>query len=210
MDGHGNDCLGRQHPHLSGGRYCAQTTATPTSIVSRKIHGAAGPFDILPLTGSAGVECRTGGVNRDYQIVFTFPSPVTVNGASADPEPGKSGSVAGPPTIGPDGSQVTVNLTGVSDAQTLRVTLSGVNNGTSTTDAVVSMKLLLGDSTGNGTVNSTDVGQIKANVGATLSPSNFRSDVTANGSINSSDVGAVKAASGGGAAAATAAPDRKS
>ena len=36
--------------------------AVPSSVVSRKVHGMAGTFDInLPLTGTAGVECRSGG-----------------------------------------------------------------------------------------------------------------------------------------------------
>ena len=42
--------------------------------VSRKMHGAA-VFDIaLPLTGTAGIECRTGGANGDHQVIMTFPS----------------------------------------------------------------------------------------------------------------------------------------
>ena len=49
--------------------------------VSRKMHGAAA-FDIdLPLTGTAGIECRTGGVNGDHQVITTFPSPVSVTTA---------------------------------------------------------------------------------------------------------------------------------
>ena len=40
-------------------------------------------FDInLPLTGDAGIECRSGGASNDYQIVFSFPSSVTFTNAS--------------------------------------------------------------------------------------------------------------------------------
>ncbi len=60
------------------------------------------------------------------------------------------------------------------------------------------MNLLHGDVNSNGAVNSSDVGQVKVNVGTPLTQANFRSDVTGNGSVNSSDVGAVKAASGAG------------
>ncbi len=49
------------------------------SAVSRKMHGAAGTFDIaLPLTGPAGIEPRSGGATSDHQIVVS----VTCNGPS--------------------------------------------------------------------------------------------------------------------------------
>ncbi len=51
------------------------------SAVSRKTHGAAGPFDIaLPLTGTPGIECRSAGGTSDYTMVVTFASNVTVAG----------------------------------------------------------------------------------------------------------------------------------
>ncbi len=91
-----------------------------------------------------------------------------------------------------------MNLSDVADAQTLMLRLSGV---TGTSGHVmppmnVSLQVLAGDVSGNGTVNATDVAQVKANIGAPLNAANFRCDVTANGSISSSDVGAVKAAQG--------------
>ena len=37
----------------------------PLSVVSRKVHGAAGTLDIpLPLTGAPGIECRSGGTDQ--------------------------------------------------------------------------------------------------------------------------------------------------
>ena len=158
--------------------------SAPTSVVSRKTQGTAGAFDInLPLDGNAGVECRSGGVNSEHQIVLTFPSAVTLSGASVTPEPGQSGSVVGSPGISPDGKTVTVNLTAVTDAQTITLTLSGVNNGTSTNDVGVPMHLVLGDTTANGVVNASDIGQTKSQSGQAVTNSNFRTDVTANGEI---------------------------
>ena len=66
----------------------AVTTTTPCpptvqGVVSRKVHGAAGTFDInMPLMGNAGIECRTGGGGNYYQLVFTFPGAVTFTGAT--------------------------------------------------------------------------------------------------------------------------------
>ena len=167
------------------------------SAVSRKTHGAAGQRDInLPLTGAAGIECRSDGTSGDHTLVITFSNTVVSGNAAVA---SGTGSVAGSPAF--NGNAMMVSLTGVSDAQTIAVTLSNVTDtfGQTLPPTSVRMSVLLGDSTGNGVVNSSDVGQVKANAGATLSQTNFRSDVTANGSINSSDVGIVKAASGGGA-----------
>ena len=176
------------------------TASIPTSVVSRKTHGAAGAFDInLPLTGNAGIECRSGGANSDYQVVFTFPTAVTLSGASVTHEAGRSGNMAGAPIVSPDGRTVTLNLTNVTDAQTITMTLSGVNNGTSTNDVTVQMSLLVGDTNGNGVVNASDVSQTKSRSGQAVTTANFRSDVVANGTINASDLALVKSRSGGGA-----------
>jgi len=53
----------------------------PACGVSRERCMGATNFAIdLPLTGTAGIECRTGGVNGDHQVIVTFPTPVTVSG----------------------------------------------------------------------------------------------------------------------------------
>jgi len=97
------------------------------------------------------------------------------------------------------GNTMTVNLTGVANAQTLTVTLSGVTDEFSQVlpDAPVSVNMLIGDTSGNSVVNATDVAQTKGQVGQPVTSSNFRTDVNANGIINTSDVAIVKAHSGG-------------
>ncbi len=165
---------------------------TPTAVVSRKIHGGAGTFDInLPLTGNSGVECRSGGANNDYQIVFTFPSAVTFTNAAVTAGTGSVSSSNGSGT-----TTVTVNLTGVTNAQRITVTLQGASDGTVTGDLNVPMGVLVGDTTVNGTVNASDVSLTKLKSGQAIDSSNFRNDVNVNGSINASDVSSVKLKSG--------------
>ena len=60
----------------------------------------------------------------------------------------------------------------------------------------VPIGVLLGDTTGNGTVNATDVSQAKLQSGQAVTGSNFRNDITVNGSINATDVSSVKLKSG--------------
>ena len=169
----------------------------PTSVVSRKTHGTAGAFDInLPLAGNAGIECRSGGASSDHQVVLTFLNPVTLSSATVTPQPGMSGNMAGPPVISPDGRTVTINLTSVADAQTLTITLSSVNSGTSTSNVTVPMSLLLGDTNADRVVNSGDVLQTRNRSGAATGSTSFRSDVNADGIVNSGDTLLVRAHSG--------------
>ena len=53
-------------------------------------------------------------------------------------------------------SVVTVNLTGVTNAQKITITLFGVNDGTNTGNLGIPMGVLLGDTSGSGTVDSTE------------------------------------------------------
>jgi hypothetical protein len=157
------------------------------SAFSRKIHGAAGTFDVpLPLTGNVGVECRSGGATNDYQMIINFATSVTVQSASVT---SGTGSVS---SFSVSGSQVTVNLTGVTDAQRITMTLHNVNNGNVTGNVPVSMGVLVGDVNGNAVVNATDVALTKSQVGQPVSGSNFREDVNANGTISATDVAIVK------------------
>ena len=172
----------------TGGRYCAQTAPVPQSAFSRKTHGAAGTFDIpLPLTGNVGVECRSGGATNDYQMIINFMTTVTVGSASVTSGTGIVSSFS------VSGSQVTVNLTGVTNAQRITVTLVNVNDGTHMGNVPVSMGVLVGDVNGNAVVNASDVSLTKSQVGQVISGSNFREDVNANGLINSVDAALVKA-----------------
>ena len=133
---------------------------TPTQVVSRKFHGGT-PYDItLPLAGNSGIECRSGGATNDYQVVFTFPSSVTFNNAGVIAGTGTLSSSSGSGT-----TTVTVNLTGVTNAQRITVRLLAASDGTNTGNVDIPMAVLVGDTTGNGTVSASDVSQTKAAIG---------------------------------------------
>src|SRR5205807_7093724 len=177
-----------EHNLDTGGRYCAQAQAPMAqSAFSRKTHGAAGTFDVpLPLTGNVGIECRSGGATNDYQMIINFATTVTVESASVTSGTGSVSSFSGSGM-----SQITVNLTGVTNVQRITVTLFNVNDGTHMGNVPVSMGVLVGDVNGNAVVNASDVSLTKAQVGQTVSGSNFREDVNANGAISATDVAQV-------------------
>ena len=182
--------------------YDTATAPTPPStlrvidVVSRKTHGSAGAFDIHSSNGHVGIEPRSGGTNGDHKIIFTFSSPLLLVGsASVD-----CGSISSS-TLGPGANQYTVNLTGETacDAKYVSITLQNViaTDGTAST-AVLSppIGLLLGDTNGDGTVNSADIAQTKASSGTTVKESNFRTDLTIDGVMNSADIALAKSRSG--------------
>ena len=158
-----------------------------TSVVSRKTHGGAGTYDIdLPGDGSA-IECRSGGVNGDYTLVFTF-----LNSISSCGSP-NTGAVSS----GPNPNQCTVNVTGVANAQDLTVVLTGAIDSTGAIGAASgTMGVLIGDTTADGSVNSADISQTKSQSGQIVGTGNFREDVTVDGNLNSADISLVKSKSG--------------
>jgi hypothetical protein len=171
--------------------YTVPQPPIPTSVVSRKIHGAAGTFDIdLPLVGTPGVECRDfGDANSGHhQIVVTFANSVTLNG-SQNPKvmltAPNGGSVD---TVDVSNSVVTVNLKDVGNEQTITLTLLNVSDGTNSGNVVVPMGVLLGDVNASRRVDSGDVSLVRQQTLQPLTGSNFKEDITVGGRIDSGDV----------------------
>ncbi len=193
VNSEGSVVFGVQFAEGGNAVYVAYAPLAPLSAVSRKTHSAAGTFDVtLPLSGTPGLECRQGNgpTSNDHQIVINFAAPITFTAATVS---SGSGSVA---SSSVSGNQVTVNLTNVANAQTLNVLLSSVTDGTRTSNVTIPVSFLLGDTSDSGSVNSTDVGQTKAQSGVTLGGANFRADVNTSGTINATDVSQVKSAAG--------------
>ena len=170
--------------HTRIGKFRMTAPLALTSAVSRKVHTGAGTFDIsLP-----GVECRSG----DPTIVVTFSNNV-VSGTAAVTS--GVGTVSGTSF---SGNTMTINLSGVTTAQRVVVTMNNVMDtfGQTLPQTSVILSVLIGDTNGNGSVNAADVAQAKAQTGQTVTASNFRNDVNANGAINAADVTIVKQHSG--------------
>ncbi|MDQ6765819.1 MAG: hypothetical protein M3Z22_06950 [Verrucomicrobiota bacterium] len=172
---------------------CGGSAPTVTSAVSRKTHTGVGDFDIplplVPVTGAIGIEPRTGPVVDSHQIIVTFASPVTVNGAAVTTGTGTA-------AFSVSSNVVTVNLTGAANAQRLAVTLNGVNDGTNVGSVQIPIGLLRGDTNGDGLVNSGDATQTRARAGLVPAAGTFRSDVNTDGIINSGDTTVVRNQSG--------------
>jgi hypothetical protein len=171
-------------------RVAPASVVVPTlqSAASRLTHGGgAGTFDVpMPLSGTAGVECRSSST---YSIVLTFGGgPITSGTAMVSAGTGTAGS----PSF--SGSTMTVPLTGVGNAQTLTLTVNNVNG--TLPSASVNVGFLIGDTNNDHSVNAADIGQTKSQSGVALTSSNFREDVNLDGNINSSDIGLVKSESG--------------
>lgn len=167
----------------------------PVQVVgaaSTKIHGSAGSFNIpLPLSGTTGIECRSGGANSAHTIVFTFTNTLSsVSSASVSSGIGTVSSSA----IGADAHQYLVNLSSVGNAQTITVSLTNVIDsfGNNSPTIAVPMGVLLGDTNGDRFVNSGDALQTRNRGGNVTDGTNFRSDVNTDGFINSGDTTIVR------------------
>ena len=177
--------------------YAGQLSDLLSVAASRLTHGGAGTFSIgLPLSGAAGIEPRSSSI---YTVVFTFANTLTsvasVNATATGPiQPGPSSGMIDPS----DAHNYIANLTGLPNAQYVTVTLGNVNDsdGNVSTSVPTLMGLLIGDTTGNGTVSASDIAQTKSFSGQMLGATNFRADVNLSGAINASDIGLVKSMAG--------------
>jgi hypothetical protein len=195
-----SDITGNSTYTLSGNAACCNNPVPFLGAVSRKTHGNnAGTFDVaLPLTGNPGfpgIECRTGGASGNHTIVFTFANPLTsVAGVSVT----GTGSVSSS-AIGAEPHEYIVNLTGVTNAQRLTVTLTGIADtaGNSTAALAATVGVLAGDTNADHFVDSADIGQTKSESGHAVTGSNFREDLNLDGFLDSADIALVKSKSGG-------------
>jgi hypothetical protein len=165
------------------------TVVLVPSIMSRKTHGTAGTFDVL----LPGVECRIG----DPTLIFSFINTLSsVSGATLSTG---TGSVVSSMIDPLNAHNYIVNLTGVSNAQWIAVTLNNVVDTTGASSSSVlygRLGMLTGDTNGDTVVNSADISQVKGQSGQVVTNVNFREDLNVDGAINSADISLVKSSSG--------------
>jgi hypothetical protein len=161
------------------------------SVVSRRVHGSAGTFDV-DLTYGNGIECRSGGANGGYTLVFRFTNTLaSVAGAGVT---NGTGSVSSSNIDSNDAHNYIVNLTGVTNAQRLSVTLNNVQDVAGNISSAVpsTMGVLLGDVNASGVVTSGDTNLCKAQALQQVTNANFRNDINASGDITTGDVNLIK------------------
>jgi hypothetical protein len=158
-----------------------------TGVVSRKIHGSSGIFDI-DLTAGNGIECRSNAVGGTHMLVFTFTNALT-NVAGANLTSG-TGSIASGSIDTSDPHNYIVNLTGVTNAQVITVSLSNVTDSSGNFSSAVSasMGVLLGDVNASRRVDAADVSSVRQQTLQTVTASNFRNDINVSGRIDAADV----------------------
>jgi hypothetical protein len=164
----------------------ALVTAPPASLqraASRKAHGRAGVFD-LPLkvvAGNPSVEPRQGPTAT---LVFTFDKAII--GASVAIAEGVA--TAALPVF--DGNDVIVTLTGVADAQYVKVTLGNITSADGATggSAAVRVGFLAGDVDGNRAVTLSDLIAINAALAQPVNGASYARDVNANGAVSLADL----------------------
>ncbi len=165
------------------------TTLALLAVQSRKVHGAAGPFD-LPIDTSLvapNVTVEPRAIGNGHVIVFQFNGPIALAGNAMVTPAGTAATTR-------SGNEVLVTLTAVPDNQRVTVSLTGVTlSGGGTANAQASIGFLVGDVNNTHTVNPSDMSSVKARSGQTATISNFVYDLNASGVVSASDIAAVKA-----------------
>jgi hypothetical protein len=155
---------------------------------SRKVHGAAGAFD-LPLnaaTTSPTTEPRQGPAQT---IVFTFDKPI--GAATVAIIEGTLAAAA--PAFG--GNDVVVGLTGVTDHQYATISLTNVSSLDGGTGGSGSVRIgfLIGDVNQSRVVSVGDLGLVNAQLAQPVTAANFLKDVNATGTLTVGDKGITNA-----------------
>ncbi len=165
------------------------------SVKSRKIHGAAGTFDIAidaatAIGGHVSVEPRSIGTG--HTLVFQFDGAITSAGIVTAVDL-NGAAVSANISASPPGNQIFVILPNVTDNRRVTISLAGINGVSS---ALASIGFLLGDVNDTRVVDAADLSAVKAYSGQVSDATNFRNDLKTSGRINAADIATIKARQG--------------
>lgn len=165
------------------------TTSALLAVQSRKVHGAAGPFD-LPIDTSLvapNVTVEPRAIGNGHVIAFQFSGPIALAGNATVAPVGAAATTR-------SGNEVLVTLTAIPDNQRVTVSLTGVTlSSGGAENAQASIGFLVGDVNNTQSVDSIDVSLVKERAGQTVTGTDFMRDFNASGAVNASDISAVKA-----------------
>ena len=170
----------------------AMTAAlTPVVVWSRKVHGAAGTFD-LPIDTSAAiggaVTVEPRSIGAGHTVAFHFNYAINAAGSVTVIDGGNVNVLA---TSAATGNDVLVTIPRLADAARVSVSVTGVN-GTSTVFSA-SLMFLLGDINNSHLVDAVDISGVRARSGQPTTATNFKFDVNTSGTVSASDISTVKA-----------------
>lgn len=162
------------------------------SAVSRKVHAAAGTFD-LPLSAAPPVDHNPTTEPRQgptQTVVLTFDKPI----ASATAAVTEGTATAAAPTF--SGNDVVINLTGVTDQQYVTVALTNVAgvDGSAGGSGTVRIGYLMGDVSQNRSVTVADVGLVNAQLSQPVTAANYLKDLNLSGTMTLGDKGLANSA----------------
>lgn len=152
-----------------------------TSAASVKTVGGVERSIALPISGSAGVEYRSGGVSR---LVLNFDEPVFLTSAFG------IASSSGSATATANGKQLVIDLSGVTNGQTLHVNLTGLEDGAGNAATIqVNVGALIGDTNSSGRVDFSDYLLLQNVFGSNVAtnPSAMSSDLNSDGTVDFTD-----------------------
>jgi glucose/arabinose dehydrogenase len=167
------------------------------SAASRKSHSGT-LFDInLPLSGTRGIECRSGAANGDFTVVFRFALPLSsVGGRSVT---AGVGSVSSAMINSSNAREYLVNLTGVTNGQYVTLTLTNATDVAGNTSSSISatMGVLVGDVNASGRTDNGDAIVVR-NLSGTVptDTTTARSDVDCSGRVDNGDAIVIRNNSG--------------
>ena len=166
----------------------AQSPPSLNGAASRKLHGGAGNFD-LSLTESLTNPTTEPRRGPSHDIVFAFSDIVTAATVAL------SEGVATLGTATFNGTEVTVPMSGVINAQYVTIAVTGVSGAGGGTggSATIRIGFLAGDVSQNRVVSVADVALVNGQLAQAVTAANFLKDVNESGTLTLADKAIVNA-----------------